>query len=60
MCEVINNSSYKVLLDNGIQVDAQLSGKLRFRHFRYLKGESVLVELSPYDLTKGRIVVEKK
>ncbi|MBI4612165.1 MAG: translation initiation factor IF-1 [Planctomycetes bacterium] len=54
--EALPNAMFKVVLDNGHEVLATASGKIR-RHFvRLLPGDSVIVELSPYDLTRGRIV----
>ena len=49
------NATFKVDLANGHEVLAYLSGKIRMNYIRVLPGDRVLVELSPYDLTKGRI-----
>ena len=49
------NATFKVELANGHEVLAYLSGKIRMNYIRVLPGDRVLVELSPYDLTKGRI-----
>lgn len=49
------NATFKVALANGHEVLAYLSGKIRMNYIRVLPGDRVLVELSPYDLTKGRI-----
>jgi translation initiation factor IF-1 len=49
------NATVRVQLDNGHEVLAHISGKMRMNYIRILKGDRVLVELSPYDLTKGRI-----
>ncbi|MBC8077471.1 MAG: translation initiation factor IF-1 [Chloroflexales bacterium] len=49
------NATFRVQLDNGHEVLAHISGKMRMNYIRILKGDRVLVELSPYDLTKGRI-----
>jgi translation initiation factor IF-1 len=49
------NAMFKVQLDNGHEVLAHISGKMRMHYIRILKGDRVLVELSPYDLTRGRI-----
>ena len=46
---------YRVTLDNGITILATLSGKIRQNHIRVMTGDRVEVELSPYDLTRGRI-----
>ncbi|MDR1991804.1 MAG: translation initiation factor IF-1 [Mycoplasmataceae bacterium] len=53
--EVFPNSTYKVELENKIIINAVLSGKMWQHHIQILKGDKVTVELSPYDLTKGRI-----
>ena len=58
--EVLPNTRFKVELDNDIIVDCYLSGKMRVHHIRILEGDSVDVELSPYDLTKGRITYRDK
>ena len=49
------NASFEVELENGHQVLAHISGKLRMHYIRILPGDKVTVELSPYDLTRGRI-----
>ena len=54
--EVLPDSRYRVTLDNGHVLIAYTSGKMRKHHIRILPGDRVLVELSPYDLTRGRIV----
>lgn len=54
--EVSKNMQCKVKLENGMIVSATISGKLRLNNIRILKGDSVEVELSPYDLKRGRIV----
>ena len=53
--EVLPDSRYRVKLENGHQVIAYTSGKMRKNHIRILQGDSVSLELSPYDLDKGRI-----
>jgi translation initiation factor IF-1 len=53
--EVLPDSRFRVLLDNGHQLVAYTSGKMRKNHIRILAGDNVSLELSPYDLTKGRI-----
>ena len=50
------NAVFKVQLENGFEVLAHISGKIRRNYIRILPGDKVKVELSPYDLTKGRIV----
>ena len=53
--ETLPNTMFKVELENGHQVLAHISGKLRMNFSRILPGDKVTLELSPYDLTKGRI-----
>jgi translation initiation factor IF-1 len=53
--DVLPDSRYRVKLDNGHQLVAYTSGKMRKHHIRILAGDKVSLELSPYDLTKGRI-----
>ena len=53
--EKLPNAMFKVELENGHIVLAHISGKLRMNYIRILPGDRVTVELSPYDLTKGRI-----
>jgi translation initiation factor IF-1 len=53
--EVLPDSRYRVTLDNGHQLVAYSGGKLKKNHIRILAGDSVSLEMSPYDLTKGRI-----
>ncbi|WKY48457.1 translation initiation factor IF-1 [Eubacteriaceae bacterium ES3] len=50
------NTIFLVELENGHQITAHISGKLRMNYIRILPGDKVVVELSPYDLTRGRIV----
>lgn len=54
--EALPNAQFKVELENGHVVLAHLSGKLRMHFIRILPGDQVTLELSPYDLTKGRII----
>lgn len=54
--EALPSTQFKVRLDNGHEVLAYLSGKMRKYYIRILLGDRVRVELSPYDLTRGRIV----
>ena len=54
--ETLPNTMFRVTLDNGHVVTAHISGKMRKHYIRILKGDAVTVELTPYDLTKGRIV----
>jgi translation initiation factor IF-1 len=53
--EPLPNAMFRVALDNGIEVLAHISGKMRMNYIRITKGDRVQVELSPYDLTRGRI-----
>lgn len=54
------NTTFKVELENGHIVLAHISGKMRKNYIRILKGDKVTVEMSPYDLSKGRIVFRNK
>lgn len=58
--EALPNTQFQVELDNGHEVLAYLSGKMRKYYIRVLLGDRVRVELSPYDLTRGRIVYRYK
>lgn len=53
--EALSNAMFKVELENGHVVIAHISGKMRMNYIRILPGDKVKVEISPYDLTKGRI-----
>ena len=53
--EVLPDSRFRVMLENGHQLIAYTSGKMRKNHIRILAGDKVTLELSPYDLSKGRI-----
>ena len=53
--EPLPNAMFRVQLENGHEVLAHISGRMRMNYIRILKGDRVLVELSPYDLTRGRI-----
>ncbi len=55
--EVLPDSRFRVTLDNGHQLVAYTSGKMKKHHIRILAGDKVSLELSPYDLTKGRITL---
>lgn len=55
--EALPNAMFKVVLENGHQVLAHVSGKMRMYYIRILPGDKVTVEVSPYDLTRGRIVL---
>jgi translation initiation factor IF-1 len=54
--ETLPNAMFRVELDNGHRVLAHISGKMRMHYIRILPGDRVLTELSPYDLTRGRVV----
>ena len=58
--EALPNATFKVELDNGHIIQAHISGKLRMNNIRILPGDKVTVEMSPYDLTKGRITWRSK
>ena len=58
--EALPNAMFKVQIDGGHVILAHISGKLRMNFIRILPGDSVTMEMSPYDLTKGRIVFRKK
>lgn len=58
--EALPNASFRVELPNGHVVLAHISGKMRMHYIRILPGDRVTVELSPYDLTRGRIVYRFK
>lgn len=53
--ELLPAATFKVVLENGHQILAHLSGKMRINNIRLLPGDKVKVEITPYDLTKGRI-----
>lgn len=57
--ELLPNANFKVMLDNEIEILAHLSGKMRMNKIRILPGDRVVVEMSPYDMTKGRVVFRK-
>ena len=58
--EKLPNAMFQVELENGHQVLAHISGKLRMNYIRILPGDKVTIELSPYDLSKGRILWRDK
>ncbi|MCF0203927.1 MAG: translation initiation factor IF-1 [Muribaculaceae bacterium] len=53
--EALSNAMYRVELENGHEIIAHISGRMRQHYIRILTGDRVKVEMSPYDLTKGRI-----
>lgn len=58
--ELLPNAMFKVEISNGKQVLAHISGKMRMHYIRILAGDKVTVQLSPYDLTRGRITYRAK
>lgn len=58
--ETLPNAMFKVRLENGHEIIAHISGKMRMNYIKILVGDKVTVELSPYDLTKGRITYRYK
>ena len=58
--DVLPGGKFKVEIDGGHIVEAHVSGKMRVNNIRILPGDKVVIELSPYDLTHGRIVYNKK
>ena len=58
--EALPNATFQVELENGRQITAHISGKLRMTYIRILPGDKVTVEMSPYDLTRGRITWRSK
>jgi translation initiation factor IF-1 len=58
--EPLPNAMFRVELDNGMRVLTHVSGKMRMHWIRILPGDRVTVELSPYDLTRGRIIYRQK
>ncbi len=58
--ENLPNAMFKVKLDNGIVIQAHVSGKIRMNYIRILPGDRVAIEISPYDLTRGRITFRYK
>ena len=58
--ENLSNSMFRVELDNGMETICHISGKIRINNIRLMTGDKVKVEMSPYDLAKGRIVTRLK
>ena len=58
--ESLPNAMFRVELDNGHKVLAHISGKMRMHYIKILPGDRVKVEISPYDLSRGRIIFRKK
>lgn len=57
--EVLPNAMFRVLIENKFKITAYLGGKLRKNDIKIITGDSVEIEMSPYDMTKGRIVYRK-
>ena len=53
--QALGYENFRVVLDNGVEITANVSGRVRQRHVRLMAGDRVRVEISPYDLTRGRI-----
>ncbi|HNR21346.1 MAG TPA: translation initiation factor IF-1 [Bacteroidia bacterium] len=60
IAEALSNAMFRVELENGHEIIAHISGKMRMNYIKILPGDKVKVELSPYDLTKGRITYRYK
>ena len=58
--EKLPNAMFQVQLENGLEILAHISGKLRMNYIRILPGDKVTIEMSPYDLTKGRVIWRDK
>lgn len=60
IAEALSNAMFRVELENGHEIIAHISGKMRMNYIKILPGDKVRVEMSPYDLTKGRITYRYK
>ena len=58
--EIIPGGKFKTQLSNGHIIEAHVSGKMRVNNIRMIRGDTVVIELSPYDLTRGRITYRKQ
>jgi len=58
--DTLPNATFRVKLDNSVEILAHISGKMRMHYIKILVGDRVTVEMSPYDLTKGRITYRYK
>lgn len=58
--ESLSNAMFRVRLENGHEIIAHISGKMRMHYIKILPGDKISVEMSPYDLTKGRIIYRYK
>jgi len=60
VAETLPNTTFRVELENGHIVTAHISGKMRKHYIRILKGDKVTIEMTPYDLSKGRIIYRSR
>lgn len=58
--DTLPNATFKVKLENGHEIIAQISGKMRMHYIKILEGDKVSIEMSPYDLSRGRITYRYK
>ena len=58
--EALSNAMFRVVLENDHEITAHISGKMRMHYIKILPGDKVTIEMSPYDLTKGRIIWRSK
>lgn len=58
--EALSNAMFRVRLENGHEIIAHISGKMRMHYIKILPGDKIAVEMSPYDLSKGRIIYRYK
>ena len=58
--EALSNARFRVELENGHVILATISGKMRMHYIRILPGDKVQVEMTPYDLTRGRIIIDNR
>ena len=58
--ETLPNTTFRVELENGYMINAHISGRMRKHYIRILTGDKVKVEMTPYDLSKGRIIFREK
>ncbi|MCX6187518.1 MAG: translation initiation factor IF-1 [Bacteroidetes bacterium] len=58
--EALSNAMFRVQLENGHEIIAHISGKMRMNYIKILPGDKISVEMSPYDLSKGRIIYRYK
>ena len=60
IAEALSNAMFRVTLENGHDITAHISGKMRMHYIKILPGDKVTMEMSPYDLSKGRIIWRSK